>query len=398
MEKKVRPAGVLVAVGLGTAVALGVFREDASPGPSQVPSPSSASSSFSPPSSPTSALAPGENHTDLPFAVPAGWSIETLAEVPGARVVVRDGFGNYWVSQPSRGTVSHLDMSGSTVRAVSTPLRGLKHPHGLAIGPEEGGSTLYVAEENRIDRVRLYSDAPIEKVADLPGGGMHATRSIGFGPDGRLYFSAGSTCNACAETDPERAAIVSMNADGSDRRIEAVGLRNAVFFAWNGDGMWATEMGRDGLGDSLPPDEVNFVREGGDYGWPRCYGARVRDRSVPGDTECAGTDAPAWELPAHVAPLGLAFLEGDAWPEPYRGDLLVAEHGSWNSSVKVGYAIVRIPLGADGAAEGGPVDFLTGFLDGSTVRGRPVGILAQEDGALLLTDDRNGAVYRMKQL
>lgn len=336
----------------------------------------------------------GQNATDVPFAVPAGYRIETLTDdLPGARVIVRDGFGNYWVSQPSRGTVSQIEMSGSTVVRVNAVLRGLDGPHGLAIDPESGGMTLYVAEERAISRVHLYSDAPVEHVADLPATGQHRTRTLGFGPDGRLYVSAGSTCNVCDERDERIAAIFSMNKDGGDQRVVARGLRNAVFFTWHENGrMYATEMGRDLLGDRLPPEEVNVIEEGAHYGWPYCYADRVRDQSFRPEAsfDCGTTVAPLVQLPAHIAPLGLAFLPG--------GDLLVAEHGSWNSSVKVGYKIVRIPMDAQGRPNGEPVDFLTGFLDGNTVHGRPVDVFAEDDGDIFITDDRKGAVYRMRPL
>lgn len=393
MHKTAMFIGIFVAIAGG--LWLTVFRDDAVPVPPSADLGSSSTSAFSVASVPASSAPAraGENTTGLPFNVPDGWSIETLAEVPGARVIAKDGFGNYWVSQPSRGTVTHLEMSGSIVSNVSTPLRGLTKPHGLAIGPEQGGFTLYVAQEDEISRVHLYSDAPIESIADLPAGGGHTTRTLGFGPDGRLYVSVGSTCNVCDEDDERVAAIHSMEKDGTDMRIEATGLRNAVFFRWheNGD-LYATEMGRDQLGDGTPPEEVNVIERGAHYGWPYCYADRMRDTTYRNDVafDCASTGAPLVQLPAHIAPLGLDFL-----PD---GDLLVAEHGSWNSSVKVGYKIVRVPLDAAGKPDGEPVDFLTGFIDGNTVHGRPVDIYVQEDGSVLVTDDKKGAVYRMRPL
>ncbi len=361
----------------------------------QAPNGIASSSSTSPIVVSSAPSAPaGQNATELPFTVPTGYRIEVFADaLPGARVIVRDGFGNYWVSQPSAGTVSQIEMDGDTVKGVHAVLRGLDGPHGLAIDPESNGMTLYVAEEREIKRVYLYSDGPIEHVADLPATGQHRTRTLGFGPDGRLYVSAGSTCNVCNERDERIAAIFSMNKDGSDQTLVATGLRNAVFFTWHENGrMYATEMGRDLLGDHLPPEEVNIIEKGKHYGWPYCYGDRIRDNGFQGgeDFNCDDTVAPLVQLPAHIAPLGLAFL-----PD---GDLLVAEHGSWNSSVKVGYKIVRIPMDSDGQPNGEPVDFLTGFLDGNTVHGRPVGLLVEDDGDILITDDRKGVVYRMKKL
>lgn len=377
------PVGALVAIAVAVFVALS-GNDDPAPDPSTGGSSSSLSSNAS------SSVPDGANTTGLPLTVPEGYSIELLARVPGARVIVRDGFGNYWVSQPQQGTVSQIQMSGSTVVGVHAVLRGLDGPHGLAIEPGSNGMTLYVAEIGAIKRVYLYSDGPIETVADLPPAGQHRTRTLGFGPDGRLYVSAGSTCNVCEETDERHAAIFSMERDGSDEEIVATGLRNPVFFRWhrNGD-LYATDMGRDMLGDDVPPEEVNVIRESGHYGWPYCYGERVRDATFLPEFafDCASTIPPLVELPAHVAPLGLAFL-----PD---GDLLVAEHGSWNSSVKVGYKVVRVPLTAAGRPEGEPVDFLTGFLRGDVVHGRPVDVLVEDDGSILVTDDRHGAVYRM---
>lgn len=391
MNKSTTPVIVGAAfVLLAFVVWLTVFRGYGEP--VKVP-PSASSSSVASLAASSAPARAGENTTGLPLNVPDGWSIDTLADVPGARVIAKDGFGNYWVSQPSRGTVTHVEMSGSIVGNVSTPLRGLNKPHGLAIGPEQGGFTLYVAEEDKISKVILYSDASITKIADLPAGGGHTTRTLGFGPDGRLYVSVGSTCNVCDEDDERVAAIHSMERDGTDMRIEATGLRNAVFFRWheNGD-LYATEMGRDQLGDTTPPEEVNIVTRGAHYGWPYCYADRVRDVTYRPDVafDCASTVSPLVQLPAHIAPLGLDFL-----PD---GDLLVAEHGSWNSSVKVGYKIVRVPLDAAGKPDGEPVDFLTGFLQGNTVHGRPVDVFMQEDGSVLVTDDKKGAVYRMRPL
>ncbi len=391
MDSMNKNAVPVVFIGAFVAIAVAVFAAMSNDDDDSSAPPSSSGSVVSSLSAQSSAARAGENTTGLPLNVPDGWSIEKLADVPGARVIAKDGFGNYWISQTSLGTVTHLEMSGSVVSNVSTPLRGLNKPHGLAIGPEEGGLTLYVAELDKISKVLLYSDAPITKVADMPAGGQHTSRTIGFGPDGRLYVSAGSTCNVCDEKDERIAAIFSMERDGSDMRVEAKGLRNAVFFRWHDNGdLYATEMGRDQLGDATPPEEVNVITRGGHYGWPYCYADRVRDETYRKDVtfDCASTVAPLVKLPAHIAPLGLDFLHG--------GDLLVAEHGSWNSSVKVGYKIVRIPLDASGKPDGEPVDFLTGFVDGNTVRGRPVDIYAHEDGSVLVTDDKKGAVYRMR--
>src|SRR3989344_55079 len=223
------------------------------------------------PSSDDPNLPEAQNNTDFPLKLPKGFAISIFAKnLPGARAMVIDGLNNMWVSQTGQGKVSQVEAGKGRVNEI---FKGLDRPHGLAVDPREG-FTLYIAEETKISKVQLYTEGSLQKIADLPGGGRHFTRTLAFGPDGRLHVSIGSTCDVCNEKDERVASIYSMKEDGSDFRQEAKGLRNAVFFDWSYvDGkMWATEMGRDNLGDNLPPDEVNIVREGKDYGWPVWYG------------------------------------------------------------------------------------------------------------------------------
>jgi glucose/arabinose dehydrogenase len=279
--------------------------------------------------------------------------------------------------------------------------RGLQNPHGLAIDPANGGTMLYIAEEHRIVRVPLYSDGTLEEVAQLPSGGGHYTRTLEFGPDGRLYVSIGSSCNVCEEDDERRAAIYSMNPDGSDFVPFARGLRNSVFFDWSYvDGrMWATEMGRDNLGDDVPPDEINVIEEGKHYGWPYCYGDNIHDArfdaSLNAENFCSDEATPsAVNLQAHSAPLGLAFVPEEGWEEEYWYDLLVAFHGSWNRSEPTGYKIVRVQLDEHGEYSG-TEDFITGWQSGGRTFGRPVDILAYPGGEAYITDDEAGLIYRL---
>lgn len=354
------------------------------------------------------------NATDFPLTLPDGFAIEIFAsDLSGVREIVQDGFGNFWVSRPSEGVVTQLEVGSGGIVRTNDIFRGLRKPHGLAITPD--GNTLFIAEEHQIIRALLYSDAPVETVASLPPGGRHTTRTIAYGPDERLYISIGSTCDVCDENNPEHAAIISMNLQGDDRRIVATGLRNSVFFDWSyvtGD-MFATDMGRDHLGDNLPPEEVNIIKNGAQpassaaadyavphYGWPYCYGKQVRDQTFRPDAsfDCASTVSSHLELPAHIAPLDLAFVPEEGWPEEWWYDLLVAEHGSWNSTEPVGYKIVRIPLDAQGNPEGEPVDFIGGWLQGNRALGRPVALLIQPGGTLYITDDKAGVVYRLRRI
>jgi glucose/arabinose dehydrogenase len=232
-------------------------------------------------------------------------------------------------------------------------------------------------------------------VSGLPDGG-HSTRTILFGGDGKMYVSIGSSCNVCREKDPRRAAIVRYNRDGGGEEIFATGLRNSVGITWHPatKELWGTDNGRDLLGDDSPPDEINIIREGKNYGWPNCYADRVVDREFGTAEICQKSEAPAVKLQAHSAPLGLAFYTGKQFPREYQGDLFVALHGSWNRSKKTGYKVVRVKIenGRPGQVE----DFITGWLtENETVWGRPVDLIVGKDGALYLSDDAGGVVYRI---
>lgn len=346
--------------------------------------------------------AAGETKTGIPLKLPPGFSIEIFAkDLPGARVMAQDRFGNIWVSQTKEGKITLLEVGeDGKVTNRQVIFEGLRRPHGLAFDPQNG-AILYIAEEHRISRVQTYSEGNPEKIIDLPLGDRHFTRTIGFGPDERLYVSIGSTCDVCYEKDPRHAAIYSLKKDGSDFKEFARGLRNAVFFTFRpGDGkMWATEMGRDWLGDDLPPDEINIIEEGKDYGWPICYGKNLHDadfdKNVYIRDPCADKIPSRIEIPAHSAPLGLAFIpESPNLPEEYWSDLLIAYHGSWNRSEPTGYKVVRAKLDDKGNFLGFE-DFITGWLRGGEALGRPVDILALPNGIIYISDDHAGVIYRV---
>jgi glucose/arabinose dehydrogenase len=245
----------------------------------------------------------------------------------------------------------------------------------------------------------------VKTIAKLPGGGNHFSRTIIFlpPPDGRLLISVGSSCNVCREADWRRAKILAVPAEGGELKEYATGLRNAVFMAGHPatGKIWVTEMGRDLLGDDLPPDEINIVEEGMNYGWPVCYGKNVHDTAFDKNTYVRNPCMEPFEVPSHIdipahsAPLGLAFFPEAGWPEDYRDDLIVAYHGSWNRSVPTGYKIVRMKLDKDGTHLG-TEDFITDWLlpDGTAV-GRPVDIRFEPDGIMFVTDDKAGVVYRI---
>ncbi|HBB38034.1 MAG: Glucose/sorbosone dehydrogenase-like protein [Candidatus Magasanikbacteria bacterium GW2011_GWD2_43_18] len=344
------------------------------------------------------------NATDIPLSVPDGFTIEVFAEgIPGARVLALGPQGDIWVSQIQEGVVSRIAFDGSTVEEVFT---GLQHPHGLVFDSSDP-SMLYIAEETKISKVDVDSaEKKFELVAELPEGGRHVSRTIGFGPDGALYVSIGSTCDVCEEEDDSYASIQKVNLETGELTPFATGLRNSVFFAWHEvDGsMWATEMGRDQLGDDLPPDEINKIVPGGKYGWPICYGQNIHDTEF--DTKdyvinpCGATIPPVIALPAHVAPLGIGIIpESTVWPEEYWYDLIVAEHGSWNSADPVGYQLVRVPVSTDSAGAlllGTPEPFISGWLtEEGRALGRPVGVLIRPEGVIYVSDDKAGVVYKI---
>jgi glucose/arabinose dehydrogenase len=338
---------------------------------------------------------------------PPGFRISIFAEdIDGARMMVFSPGGVLLVSESGEGKVvalpdpKHVGKAGRT----ATVLRGLNEPHGLTF--YEG--KLYVAENDKVrrydwDEANLRASNP-KRLADLPPGGGHSTRTLLF-HGAKMYVSAGSSCNVCLERDSRRAAVMEFNPDGSGQKIFAKGLRNAVGLAVNPktDTVWATVNGRDWLGDDLPPDViVDLSKEGDDFGWPYCYGDRVPDSNFtkPGDDRCRNVVEPKVQMPAHSAPLGLAFYEGSEFPAEYRNNLFVAFHGSWNRSVPKGYKVVRVKLDDKGQPQGGVEDFITGWLaPGETKKGRwmgrPVGIIFGGNGVMYLSDDAGGVIYRI---
>lgn len=301
------------------------------------------------------------------------------------------------VSIPASGKVLALVDKDQDNRAekIKEVLSNLDKPHGISFFDNK----LYIAEETQVSRYlwdEQNLDASLDKkLFSLPKGGRHVTRSIDFDKDGKMYVSIGSSCDVCIEAHPFLAAIIVASKDGENPTVFAKGLRNAVFITINPETnqLWGTEMGRDFLGDDLPPDEINIIKEGGDYGWPYCYGDKVRDLKFGGDVSCDKIELPFYKICAHCAPLGLTFINSAKFPENWQGDLLVSYHGSWNSSIPAGYKIVRLDLEGDKIIK--EEDFITGFLEGSQVSGRPVDLIFDTNGDLYFSDDKLGAVYKV---
>lgn len=327
-------------------------------------------------------LKPGQNQTEIPLKIPSGYNLSIYtANLNGPRVLTTDPNGNILVSEPSAGKIIEVNGNAQTVVAS-----GLNLPHGLAFS----GTKLYVAETDGVSvwdyDTKSFKATNKQKIIDIPGGGEHFTRTLLI-KDNKLYVSIGSDCNACSESDPRRAAIWRSNLDGSQFSSFSSGLRNAVFLHTNPstNEIWATTMGRDFLGDNLPPDTMNIIKQGANYGWPYCYGNKVTDNETnPGGSkfDCSKMEPPKIEIPAHSAPLGFAFLGSD---------VLIAYHGSWNRSVPTGYKVVKYSNGVLS-------DFITGWLqpDGN-VLGRPVDILIKGTD-IYISDDKSGVIYLLSKI
>jgi glucose/arabinose dehydrogenase len=334
--------------------------------------------------------------------VPEGFEIGLYASgLPSARMLRFTSEGDLLVSQPgqNRVTLVEHDADGDgRADGVRSLLEDLTAPHGLDL--HDGW--LYVGEGDAVRRIRFDPErgetvGELERVVELPAGGRHWTRTVRIGPDGRLYVSVGSSCNVCEEVDPRRAALLRYQPDGSEPEIFATGLRNAVGFDWRPqDGaLYATDNGRDLLGDDFPPCELNRVVAGGFYGWPYANGANLPDPDF-GDAapeRIAEAIPPEHGFRPHNAPLGITFVRGSQVPADYRGAALVALHGSWNRTRKDGYKVVSLHWQGDGSIE--ERDFVTGFELDEDVIGRPVDVAEGPDGAFYVSDDYAGAIYRV---
>ncbi len=350
-------------------------------------------------------LTPGATATPVSYLrLPPGFEAAAFTSgLQGPRFITFSPGGTLLVAESITGRIlafpdpRHDGQTSGPVVVAS----GLDDPTSLSFAPD---GSLYVGEASRVTRFVLGPDLKaISKqvvVPDLPTGGEHVTRTVLIGPDHRLYVSIGSTCNDCIETDPMRASVWVYNLDGSGGKRYASGLRNAVGLAINplNQQIWITDMGRDYLGDNIPPDTLYALQDGGNYGWPVCQAGDIIDPDLGHPGDCQGVVQPLVDFQAHSAPLGLAFYTASgasAFPSAYRG-LFVAFHGSWNRSVPTGYKVVFIPLNARGQVAGPPQDFASGWLiSQSHVLGRPVGLAVGPDGALYVSDDTGGVIYRI---
>lgn len=332
----------------------------------------------------------------------AQFSIQVYAEDLGkARDLEFTSSGTLLLSIPDQGRVVSLPDENNDGKAdkTITIADNLRWPHGLAFY----NNRLFVASEDKVTRYEwdeTNKQARLDKVLfSLPTGGNHHSYTITFDKAGRMFVALGSTCNVCIENHPWRSSVIVSNENGDSPRVFARGLRNAPFIIINSttNELWGTEMGRDYLGDNLPPDEVNIIQDNKNYGWPYCYSNRITDDSFKQGQpiNCQTSVSPTFEIPAHSAPLGLTFINSPRFPEDWQGDLLVSYHGSWNRTVPTGYKVVR--LNVEGSKIIGSEDFIAEFPNINQGKARPVDVIFDKTGNLYISDDERGVVYRVTQ-
>lgn len=351
------------------------------------------------------AKAIGPPKTDLPLnllKLPTGFKIDVYAKnVPGARQMALGIDGIVYVGTRDQGKVYALLPSKNYqyAKKVLTIAKDLNEPNGVAFY----AGALYVAEIHKVLRypniTKHLNDPPKPIVISdaFPNRRWHGYKYIKFGPDGKLYIAVGMPCNTCnyRKRQPMFGTIMRMNPDGKDLQIYAQGIRNSVGFDWNPltQVLWFTDNGQDMLGDDLPPDEINRAPHANmDFGFPFFYGNNV---PAPGYKRVSdkGMTVPAYNLPAHVAALGLEFYTGKKFPKKYSNQIFIAEHGSWNRSSKIGYQVIFVEEKKGKVVEVKP--FITGWLQNQNAWGRPVDLLTMPDGSLLISDDYAGVIYRV---
>jgi glucose/arabinose dehydrogenase len=367
---------------------------------------------------PPAATQESKPSADLPLnliKMPPGFAIEVYATgVPVARSLALGTKGTVFVgtrNSNSGGMVYAVVDSNGDAKAdqVYTVAKGLNEPNGVAF---RNGS-LFVAEIHRVvrfDEIESKLAAPPQPVVvndTLPKDTHHGQKFIAFAPDGLLYVPVGAPCNVCERDDPRYSTIMRMKPDGSGLEVFASGVRNSVGFDWHPQTreLWFTDNGRDNMGDDLPGDELNTAPKAGlHFGFPYCHQGDTADPEFGAKRRCAEFQAPARRLDAHVAAIGMRFYTGSMFPAEYRNQIIMAEHGSWNRSIPQGYRLSLVKL--DGNRVVSYTRFAEGWLRGlkpapaggamiGDVWGRPADVLVMPDGALLVSDDRAGVIYRI---
>lgn len=335
--------------------------------------------------------------------VPDGWTVSIAASGLGKpRMLYYTPDGNLYITRRDTGDVLLLkdgnkDGKFEEIKTVAAEFKGV---HGITV--KDG--FMYLCNNNELRRYTINADGTLTDKQmlfdDMPSAGQHPNRTMDFGPDGKLYISIGTLCNDCKESDREAATMVQVDPLTWERKIFASGLRNTIGFDWHPqtNEFWGMDNGGDAKGDDWPPEELNHLKEGKNYGYPFAYAKREVDttREDPAGNSkekwAETTEPSVMEYQAHMAPIGFRFFPAGS---AYSGDALVCWHGSWNRSRPVGFKVQKIKF-----SNGKPVsaeDFLTGFLKGKTRFGRPAGVAITASGTVYISDDANGVLYSIKQ-
>lgn len=342
--------------------------------------------------------------------------VRFFAKSPDGRIFVTDMFN---LTDNTKGKVYILDdfdEETGKFNKVTEYLSGLKNPNSAQFYTDENGQDwFYLAETDKLTRRKFTkgelkpTDTKPQTLAKFPDyglsykyGGWHLTRTVAFAPSGKLYISVGSSCNACDEKEKERATVIEMNADGTNQRIFAKGLRNAVGLKWMQNNLFATNQGSDHLGLNKPDETFYALKDGADYGWASCYQSNGKvffDKTPTNKLKkptnrlksCANVPVSYAYFPARSSGMGFDYFEGENTDETIKNAFLVSLHGSTNKNLKKGYKIVIMRKGAK------LQDFMNGFLQGKTVVGRPCDITRLSENSFLFTDDYSGVIYLVRK-
>jgi len=342
---------------------------------------------------------------DIPvskFKLPAGFKVELWATgIPGSREIAEGDNGKYYVGTRGIGRVYEVTDKGNE-RTSRVVIDKLNQPSGVAY--KDG--TLFVASVEKIlrfDGIASKPDvAPVDVTAafQLPADHVHHNwKYLRFGPDGKLYMPVGAPCNICDVKASDFATIRRYNPDGSGMEVVATGVRNSHGLDWHPETkeLWFSNHGRDWMGDDTPNDTLNrMTKVGLNFGFPHCHQGNVADPDVKKDNACMGVEKPVALMGPHAAAMGVQFYTGSMFPAEYKNVAFVARKGSWNRSVKSGFDVVTVRAAPDG--HGAKIEpFMTGFLDSATQEffGRPTFFHQMKDGALLISDEQVGAIYRV---
>lgn len=334
--------------------------------------------------------------------LPPGFSISIYAEVDNARSMALSPSGTLFVGNRNEDKVYAIKDTDGDFKADKRWViaSGMNMPNGVAF--KDGD--LYVAEVSRILRFKdienhLSNPGQPEVVYDqYPTETHHGWKYIAFGPDGKLYVPVGAPCNICESENPVYASITRINTDGTGMEVYASGIRNTVGFTWHPQTkeLWFTDNGRDMMGDDVPPCEFNSAPKAGmHFGYPYCHGGTIKDPEFGAKRPCSEFTKPVQNLNAHVAPLGVKFYTGSMFPEQYKNQAFIAEHGSWNRTKKSGHLVSLVKI--ENGKSVGYETFAEGWLNHDTqeVWGRPVDVLVLPDGSMLVSDDKAGMIYRI---